>query len=67
MRLSQSGNYESEGKSTNYLKFERIAGEGESALFALYIDGERIGDALTIEEVTARIAGAYDTGGVNDE
>lgn len=42
------------------LKFERIAGEGEAALYVLYIDGERVGDALTMDEVMGHIAGKYE-------
>lgn len=42
------------------MKFERIAGEGETALYNLYIDCERVGEALTMDEVMGMIAGAYE-------
>lgn len=37
------------------IRFERIAGEGETALYNLYVDGKRVGDALTLPEVLAEI------------
>lgn len=42
------------------IRFERIAGEGETALYNLYIDCERVGEALTMDEVMGMIAGAYE-------
>ncbi len=42
------------------IKFDRIAGEGANALYALYIDGERVGDALTMPEVNDHIAAYYE-------
>ena len=60
MRLLGERKQREEGCKIEWLKFERIAGEGESALYALYIDGERVGDALAMEEVIARIAGKYE-------
>lgn len=47
------------------LRFERIAGEGENALYDLYLGGEKVGCALTMDEVMTRIAGAYE--GDSDE
>ena len=43
------------------LKFERIAGEGENALYNLYMDGACVGKALYMSEVMEKIAGAYDS------
>lgn len=42
------------------IKFDRIAGEGANALYTLYIDGERVGDALTMPEVNDHIAAYYE-------
>lgn len=42
------------------IKFERIAGEGENALYNLYMDGECVGKALFMSEVLERINGAYE-------
>ena len=50
------------------IKFDRIAGEGANALYTLYIDGERVGDALTMPEVNDHIAAYYEAEkGAEDE
>lgn len=48
-------------------KFERIAGEGENALYNLYIDGECAGKALYMSEVLELISGAYDVEPIPEE
>lgn len=45
-----------------HLKFERIAGEGEDALYNLYINGARVGTALYMCEVMEKISEAYEKG-----
>lgn len=42
------------------IEFARIAGEGANALYVLYINGERVGDALTMEEINKHIAAYYE-------
>ena len=42
------------------LKFERIAGEGESARYDLYVDDQKVGENLTMDEVVAEISGKYE-------
>lgn len=50
------------------IEFKRIAGEGAEALYTLYVDGERVGDALTMAEVNDRIAALYEAEkGAEDE
>jgi len=42
----------------SWLTYVRIAGEGKDALYNLYIDGERVGEALTYEELREKINSA---------
>lgn len=44
----------------DWIKFDRITGEGENALYNLYIDGQRVGDALTMAEIIAALSEVWD-------
>ena len=35
----------------DWLRYVQIAGEGEDALYNLYVDGKRVGEALTFDEL----------------
>lgn len=41
--------------SIDWVTFIQIAGEGESALYNMYIDGKRVGEALTFEELQEKL------------
>ena len=45
---------------TELLRFERISGSGEEALYDLYVNGVRVGEALTMGEVLAEISEKYE-------
>ena len=42
------------------IRFERIAGEGEDALYNLFYDGKLIKAALTMDEVILEIGKGYE-------
>lgn len=44
----------------DWIKFDRIAGEGENALYNLYVDGQRVGGAMTMAEIIAVLSKAWD-------
>lgn len=47
------------------LKFIKIADDGETALYNLYVQGQRVAEALTLDEVLAEIS-RRDEGGVDE-
>ena len=44
----------------DWIKFDRIAGEGENALYNLYVDGNRVGDAMTMKEIISALSEVWD-------
>lgn len=43
-----------------WIKFDRIAGEGENALYNLYVDGKRVGDAMTMKDIITALTEVWD-------
>ena len=47
-------------KTMEFIRFEKVSGEGNDALYNLYLDNELAAEAVSMDEVMQRINSAYE-------